>query len=208
MSHNFRVGAIAAATVSFLALSGAATSGARAEMQAPQPVQAAALPQDPSAPRFVAQPVVQPLQTGPEMAGKAASLADLVGRMPDVELAGDMKCLAEAVYFEARGEPLDGQLAVAEVVINRSQSGLYPADYCSVVTQPAQFSFVRRGVIPKCDTSSPAWARAKAVAQIAHQDLWNSDAKDAMFFHATYVSPRWARAKTALARIDTHVFYR
>ena len=78
MSHNFRVGAIAAATVSFLALSGAATSGARAEMQAPQPVQAAALPEDASAPRFVAQPVVQPLQTGPEMAGKAASLADLV----------------------------------------------------------------------------------------------------------------------------------
>ena len=63
-------------------------------------------------------------------------------------------------------------------------------------------------MIPECDTSSPAWARAKAVAQIAHQDLWDSRAKDAMFFHATYVSPRWARAKTALARIDTHVFYR
>ena len=135
-------------------------------------------------------------------------MVDLVEGMPEVELTGDMKCLADAVYFEARGEPLHGQLAVAEVVINRSQSGLYPADYCSVVTQPAQFSFVRRGVIPQPDFSSRAWARAKAVAQIAHRDLWDSDAKDALFFHATYVSPKWARAKTALARIDTHVFYR
>ena len=208
MNRSFRAGAIAAAAISFFVLSGAATSGARAEIQAPQQVQVAALPQISNAPRFGAEPVAQSIQLGPGSAGNAASLADLVERMPQGELAGDMKCLAEAVYFEARGEPLDGQLAVAEVVINRSQSGLYPTDYCSVVTQPAQFSFVRRGVIPKCDTTSRAWARAKAVAQIAHQDLWDSRAKDAMFFHASYVSPKWARAKTALARIDTHVFYR
>ena len=208
MSRNFRAGAIATATVSFLALSGAATSGARAEIQAPQPVQAAALPQDPSAPRFVAQPVVQPLQTGPEMAGKAASLADLVERMPEVELAGDMKCLAEAVYFEARGEPLDGQLAVGAVVVNRTTSGRYPSDYCSVVTQRAQFSFVKGGRIPQADETSRAWLRAKAIAQIAHQDLWECEADDALYFHATYVNPRWARRKTQLARIDTHVFYR
>ena len=119
-----------------------------------------------------------------------------------------MRCLAQAVYFEARGEPLDGQLAVAEVVISRSQSGHFPADYCSVVTQPAQFSFVRRGVIPRPDTASAAWERAKAIAQIAHQDLWDTDAKGAMFFHAAYVKPKWAHRKTALARIDTHVFYR
>lgn len=208
MSRNFRAGAFAAAAASFFALSGAATSGARAEIQAPQAVQAAAPFQDPNAPRFVTQALVQPPQSDYGSADKAASLAELVEKMPQAELAGDMKCLAEAVYFEARGEPLDGQLAVAEVVINRSQSGHYPADYCSVITQPAQFSFVRAGVIPQCDTSSRAWARAKAVAQIAHQDLWDSRAKDAMFFHATYVSPKWARAKTALARIDTHVFYR
>jgi spore germination cell wall hydrolase CwlJ-like protein len=210
MSRNFRAGAFAAAAISFIVLSGVATSGARAEIQVPQVVEPTAplANQAPDAPRFVAQPVVQPLPTGYGAANEAASLADLVDRMPDVPLADDMRCLAEAVYFEARGEPLNGQLAVAEVVINRSQSGLYPADYCSVVTQPAQFSFVRHGAIPQPNTASPAWERAKAIAQIAHQDLWDTDAKDALFFHAAYVKPKWAARKTALARIDTHVFYR
>lgn len=197
---------MAAVATLFVTFFGADVSGARAEVQAPQPaVQAATvLPADPSAPRFVAQEVVQPLpvSTAP------ASLAALVDTMPDAELSGDMLCLAQAIYFEARGEPLDGQLAVGQVVVNRSHSGLYPADYCSVVTQPAQFSFVRRGVIPQADIASRAWARAKAVAQIAHQELWQSEAKDALFFHASYVKPSWAHRKTALARIDTHIFYR
>jgi spore germination cell wall hydrolase CwlJ-like protein len=139
----------------------------------------------------------------------ADSLQQLVGDMPVEEaLSPELKCLAQAVYFEARGEPLDGQLAVAEVVINRAVSGLYPADYCEVVTQPAQFSFVRRGRIPQADESSSAWRRAIAVAQIAQQDLWESKANDALYFHATYVRPGWARQKTQLAQIDTHIFYR
>jgi len=117
-------------------------------------------------------------------------------------------CLASAVYFEARGEPIEGQLAVARVVINRASPGLYPSDYCSVVTQRKQFSFVRNGRIPRANESSDEWRRAKAVAQIAHQDLWDSAADDALYFHATYVRPGWASQKTQLARIDTHIFYR
>jgi spore germination cell wall hydrolase CwlJ-like protein len=77
-----------------------------------------------------------------------------------------------------------------------------------VVTQPGQFSFVRRGRIPSPDENSLAWARAKAVAQIAHQELWDSPAGDALFFHARYVRPGWARRKAAVATIDSHVFYR
>ena len=61
-------------------------------------------------------------------------------------------CLATAVYFEARGESVEGQLAVARVVINRAASGRYPPDWCSVVKQPAQFSFVRHGAFPLADT--------------------------------------------------------
>ena len=57
-------------------------------------------------------------------------------------------CLATAVYFEARGESVEGQLAVARVVMNRAASGRYPPDWCSVVKQPAQFSFVRHGEFP------------------------------------------------------------
>jgi spore germination cell wall hydrolase CwlJ-like protein len=210
MSRSFRAGAFAAAAFSFIALFSAGTTGAQAEIQVPELVRpvAPSPDQDASAPRFVALPVVQPLPTGYGAASEAASLADLVDRMPDLQLTDDMRCLAEAVYFEARGEPLNGQLAVAEVVINRSRSGRFPADYCAVVTQPAQFSFVRHGVIPQPNTASAAWDRAKAIARIAHQDLWDTDARDAMFFHSARVKPKWAHRKTALARIDMHVFYR
>ncbi|MBT2135280.1 cell wall hydrolase [Croceibacterium sp. LX-88] len=206
------------AIAGFVAMFGAGSTGAWAQEEA-LPIQeaVAVVAEAPAAdePRFVASEAVQPLDVqefGEEAAARyrqATSLQELVGDMPiDAELSADMKCLAEAVYFEARGEPLDGQLAVAKVVINRSTSGLYPSDYCSVVTQRAQFSFVRGGRIPRADEGSAAWRRALAVAQIAHQDLWSCPADDAMYFHATYVKPGWASRKRQLARIDTHIFYR
>ena len=211
-----RGGAFAPAAILFVTLFGADTSGAWAQNVAPtEPAGAAATPLPTDEVRFVAEEVSQPLdeqEFGAETAASyrnAASLQELVGDMPvEDELSRDMRCLAQAVYFEARGEPLDGQLAVAKVVINRAASGLYPSDYCSVVTQRKQFSFVRNGHIPQADESSDAWRRAKAVAQIAHQDLWQSQAGDALYFHATYVRPGWASQKKQLARIDTHIFYR
>ena len=210
-----RGGALAPAAILFVTLFGAETSGAWAQNQAPAAVETEAATADPDQPRFVAQEVVQPTaeeEFGPEAAARyrqAASLHELVGDMPaEAELSSDMKCLAQAVYFEARGEPIEGQLAVARVVINRATSGIYPSDYCSVVTQRKQFSFVRDGRIPQPNESSEAWRNAKAVAQIAHQDLWDSEVDDALYFHATYVKPSWARQKKQLARIDTHVFYR
>ena len=207
-----RAGALAPAAILFVTMFGAEAS-AWAQDELPAGAVAAAdesLPAD--APRFVAHEVVQPLPSEESLEARvaqAASLHELVGDMPvEDALSPDMKCLAQAVYFESRGEPLTGQLAVARVVINRAGSGLYPADYCSVVTQRKQFSFVRNGRIPQADETSPAWRRAKAIAQIAHQDLWECEAGDALFFHATYVNPSWARRKTQVARIDTHVFYR
>ena len=94
------------------------------------------------------------------------------------------------------------------VVINRAESGRFAASYCGVVTQPAQFSFVRGGRIPTPNAGSSAWTRAKAVALIADQGLWPSEAGDALYFHASHVRPGWARARTTLATIDRHVFYR
>jgi spore germination cell wall hydrolase CwlJ-like protein len=206
------------AIAGLVAMFGAGSTGAWAQ-EGTLPIQdaVAVVAEAPAAdePRFVVSEAALPLDVqefGEEAAARyrqATSLQELVGDMPiDAELSADMKCLAEAVYFEARGEPLDGQLAVAKVVINRSTSGLYPTDYCSVITQRAQFSFVRGGRIPQADERSAAWRRAKAVAQIAHEDLWSCAADDAMFFHATYVRPGWASRKQQLARIDTHVFYR
>jgi hypothetical protein len=162
-------------------------------------------------PRFVSEPVVQPVPEEDEGAplSEAESLHELVTIVPaDEGLSRDMECLAQAIYFEARGEPLSGQLAVGRVIVNRTQSPLFPSDYCSVVTQPAQFSFVKKGRIPAVRTTSTAWQRAKAIAVIAHQELWESEAQDALFFHATYVRPSWARQKMARATIDSHIFYR
>ena len=123
---------------------------------------------------------------------------------PDAE----RKCLAGAVYFEARGEPLEGQLAVAEVILNRAASGEYPASICDVVTQPAQFSFVRDGFVPPIDGTSVAWRTALAVAQIADEKLANELAPNVLWYHADYVAPSWDRHLTPVARIGAHIFYR
>lgn len=162
-------------------------------------------------PVFVEKEVVQPLPdaaTAQDLAD-ASSLRELVAQIPDRgRLSREMECLAGAIYFESRGEPLAGQLAVAQVVINRANSGLFPSSYCGVVFQRAQFSFVRGGGMPHIRRGSAAWERAKAVAHIAHEGLWESEAADSLYFHATYVKPSWSRSKQARATIDTHVFYR
>ena len=165
-------------------------------------------------PVFVGQEVVQelPEEAATEISGtvpEASSLRQLVAELPAAdELSDEMRCLAGAVYFESRGEPLAGQLAVAQVVINRSESSRFPSSYCGVVYQRAQFSFVRGGSMPRIKTGSAAWDRAKKIARIAHQGLWESEAQDSLYFHATYVKPRWASKKTRRAAINTHIFYR
>lgn len=212
-----RAGAVASAMVLFAAGFSLYGAGASAQDQ----VQSEAAPavqaseNGPEAPsiRFVASEVVQdvPVEQEPEAQAEisASSLYELVAATPaDGEMSREVTCLAKAVYFEARGEELAGQLAVAQVVINRAQSGRFPDDYCSVVTQRAQFSFVRGGRIPQPNANSHAWQRARAIARIAHRDLWDSKVDDALYFHATHVSPRWARHKSARGQIDSHVFYR
>lgn len=124
--------------------------------------------------------------------------------------AGDAEqdCLANAVYFEARGEPLQGQLAVAEVVINRTASGRYPTSFCEVVAQPAQFSFVHRGRIPQADRSSEAWRRAVGIARVAAEGLApRLLPSSCLWYHANYVSPSWGRRLAETTRIGLHIFY-
>lgn len=161
-------------------------------------------------PEFVAKEVVQPVPAKVAVdTSDAVSLSQLVARMPrEAVLDEQLECLAEAIYFEARGEPLYGQLAVAEVIVNRAASGRFPASYCEVVMQPSQFSFVKRGRMPAAPKGSETYRRAKAIAQIAHRDLWNSQAEGALYFHARHVSPAWSGRRQAAARIHNHVFYR
>ena len=139
---------------------------------------------------------------------RVRSLADLVGEYASAEVADpEHECLAGAVYFESKGEPLAGQLAVAEVVINRANSGRFPKSLCGVVKQKSQFSFVRGGRIPPIRKSTPEWRKAVAIAHIAREDLIDSAASRALFFHARYVSPGWRNLKR-VATVGNHIFYR
>jgi hypothetical protein len=135
------------------------------------------------------------------------SLADLVydyqsADAPDEET----DCLARAVYWESKGEPLPGQLAVANVIINRAQSGRFAATLCGVVRQPSQFSFVHGGHIPQAPQASRDWHTAVAIARIARENLAGTAAPQALFFHARYVHPGWRL--TRIAALGNHVFYR
>ncbi len=121
-------------------------------------------------------------------------------------VSADLACLAGTIYFEAKGEPLSGQLAVAQVVLNRTQSGRFPKSICSVVMQRGQFSFIRGGKMPAVSTSKAAYRTAMAVAQVALDKAWEGPAANALFFHARRVSPGWRM--TRVASIGGHVFYR
>jgi N-acetylmuramoyl-L-alanine amidase len=135
------------------------------------------------------------------------TLAELVSvHAATVTSNREQECLAGAVYFESKGEPLDGQLAVAQVIQNRARSGRFAPSICGVVFQPSQFSFVRGRGFPHIDRNSRNWTSAVAIAKIAQGDLWKSSINNALYFHARRVSPNWNL--TRIASIGQHVFYR
>jgi spore germination cell wall hydrolase CwlJ-like protein len=144
----------------------------------------------------------------PAAAAGQRSLDDLVATyVTPAALDAQQDCLASAVYFEARGETLEGQLAVAQVVLNRAASGRFPPDVCQVVTQKAQFSFVRRGRIPEANRNCGAWHNAVAIAEIARERLVSTVPSSVLWYHASYVSPGWGQRLVKTARIGLHIFY-
>ena len=141
----------------------------------------------------------------PERDGR--SLAELVADFSGAETPDEeSECLARAVYWESKGEPLAGQLTVAEVIINRARSGRFASTICGVVRQRGQFSFVRGGHIPAAREGSRDWRTAVAIARIARQDLADGEAPRALFFHARSARPGWRL--TRVATVGNHVFYR
>lgn len=154
-----------------------------------------------------------PENDDPDQAGDAPgerdgrSLAALVDDYGDTDTPNaETECLARAVYYESKGEPLSGQLTVADVIVNRSRSGRFPSSICGVVRQAGQFSFVRRGVIPTPPEGARDWRIAVAIARIAMDDLADGAAPRALFFHARRVNPGWRL--TRVATVGNHVFYR
>ena len=124
------------------------------------------------------------------------------------------RCLANAIYFEARSEPVRGQMAVAQVVINRAFSGFYPNDICGVVYQNAgrhlacQFTFA-------CDGKSKAinergnWARANRIAkQTLDGQIYVPEVAKSTHYHAVYVHPNWVGEMKKMVRFGVHNFYR
>lgn len=153
-------------------------------------------------------PVIRGFAPAPAPAAKA-SLGQLVAQHSEgAALDEQQNCLATAVYFESMGEPLEGQLAVARVVINRAASGRYPTTMCAVVKQKAQFSFVRAGRFPRIDPACDAWRKAKAIARIAVANASESLSTDVLWYHADYVAPGWGRRLTRVEKIGAHIFYR
>ena len=135
-------------------------------------------------------------------------LAGLVARYRGSDAGSrELECLAVGVYFEAKSEPLAGQLAVGHVIANRANSGRrFPSSYCGVLFQRGQFSFVRKGTYPYISRTSRQWQTAVAIARIVDQELHQSAVPGALFFHAKRVNPRWRL--TRLGSVGNHVFYR
>lgn len=168
---------------------------APADASAASAALAASLPIDAVAPDAAPEPLSVPA---------ARNLSQLVTTIGSADMAdADLRCLATAVYFEARGEPLEGQLAVAQAILNRVDSGRYASSVCGVINQRGQFSFDRRRV----PVSGRDWQTARAIARIASDDMWHDVAPRAVSFHAARLSPGW-RGKVRVARIGNHVFYR
>jgi N-acetylmuramoyl-L-alanine amidase len=128
----------------------------------------------------------------------------------------NLVCLARNVYFEARGEPAAGRYAVAEVTMNRKASGRYPDTVCGVVYQKnwdplrkryvGAFSWTEFDSLPT--PTGEDWLRAWEVAEAVYYEREAPVLEGALFFHATYIKPDWARGKRPLARIGGHVFYK
>ncbi len=130
--------------------------------------------------------------------------------------ASEVKCLATAIYFEARGEPEKGQIAVAQVVLNRLKNPAYPKTVCGVVYQnkdkrnQCQFSFACDG-IPDRINDPDSWATSQTLARRVLNDedaMYLPDVGASTHYHATYVWPRWAREMTKMKKIGRHIFYK
>lgn len=133
---------------------------------------------------------------------------------PSVNEAGEQKCLAEGIYFEARGESEKGQAAVAQVILNRVKNPTYPNTICGVVYQNkswrnrCQFSFACDGVKDRI-LSPTAYATAKRIARdVTDGKIWSDEVGDSTHYYAEYVRPSWAKRMKRMQQIGAHIFYR
>lgn len=146
-----------------------------------------------------------PSPTGLSFKSKGESQAEFEER--------ERRCLATAIYFEARGESMNGQIAVGQVILNRVRSPQFPETICGVVYQGqmapgCQFSFACDGKtdIPRNDAQ---WAQAQSLARkITSGEVWLPDVGYSTYYHANYVRPQWVNDMSRIDTIGRHIFYK
>ena len=127
-------------------------------------------------------------------------------------MLSEFVCLALTVYYEARSEPVLGQVAVAEVVLNRAADPKYPATICDVVKQGGtrrhrcQFSYYCDGK-PETPKEWRAWRRARVIAELTRDGVLTAKLEGATHYHSSYVEPYWQQSMTLVATIGHHSFY-
>jgi len=204
MSLLFRTASLAVSAFFAYAAAGGLTDGASLRAQIVTPVLTATevLPATPDAARAADDGIGSP---APEADDKPISKPVVQAFAEAPVDSVQHNCVATAVYFESKGEPVAGQLAVARVIMNRAKSGRFAKTPCGVVTQRSQFSFVRGGNLPT-PPENAAWRQAKLIARMAMSDGYAGPAASALYFHAKRVAPGWNR--TSLGAIGNHIFYR
>jgi spore germination cell wall hydrolase CwlJ-like protein len=153
--------------------------------------------------------------TGPSGAGADRRImsADSLDALPRPRGNAQWRCLTEALYFESRGETVEGQYAVAEVILNRVDNANYPDTICQVVEQGSgrrfacQFTYTCDG-IPEVVVDPLAWRRAGQIARIMMDGAPRTLTRGATHYHADWVNPNWARVYPRTARYGSHIFYR
>jgi spore germination cell wall hydrolase CwlJ-like protein len=123
----------------------------------------------------------------------------------DRPVDSELECMAKAIHHEAANQPLKGQLAVGQVIRNRTQSGRFPKSFCAVVNQRGQFFSTSRYNAAR---DAHRWQTALAVARLAEQSDTPQVAPGALYFHAAYVRPLWSHHRQMVTQIGAHLFYR
>ena len=163
--------------------------------------------------RGISSKRLQSLMVRPETSIDVEFSLDWIDAQP--EPAGDknLKCLSEALYFEARGETVKGQFAVAEVIVNRVASTRFPSSVCGVINQgtgrkyQCQFTYTCDGK-PENIAEPLAYERVAKVARAVLDDRAPTLTDGATHYHTRAVRPRWSRVYTKTANIGVHLFYR
>lgn len=175
--------------------------------EGPLPTQMAVIPLPAAEAPDPLAPLGDEVEQPDESIKPGATLAETVASLRSSDPGSrELECLAVGIYYEAKSEPLKGQLAVGHVIANRAESGRFPSSYCGVLFQRSQFSFIHGRALPSVPRASQDWLDAVAIAKIVDQELHPSPMGKALFFHARRVAPGWRL--TRVGTLGNHVFYR